>query len=124
MTCDPFVELGRFARVLMVALLLPLTSVLATSAQTPQPPVSQISGSVATGTPTPEVRRLTLSDAIEMARRYNLGAIESSEATLVAKGQRVQALSALLPQVSLGASYEKAQVTAASLAYTATSKIG
>jgi hypothetical protein len=32
------------------------------------------------------VRRLTLWDAIEMALRYNLGAIESEEAAHAAKG--------------------------------------
>jgi outer membrane protein TolC len=120
MTCDPFLEPGRFVRELGAALLLLIISGLAVAAQTGPPPVSQISGSVPTGTVTPEVRRLTLQDAIEMAVRYNLGAIESGEATHAAKGQRVQALSALLPQVSLAATYNKAQVTAASLGFSST----
>jgi outer membrane protein TolC len=111
---------GRFVHVLAAALLLLLMSVLPTWAQTVQPTVSQISGSVAAGAVTPEVRRLTLRDAVEMALRYNLGAIESEEAARTAKGQRVQALSALLPQVGLGASYNNAQVTSASLGFSST----
>src|SRR5215472_8221889 len=99
-TCGPFIEPSRF--VLTVALL-SLASVLTVRAQVSQTPASQTSGSVTAGAVTPEVRRLTLRDAIEMALRYNLGAIESDEATRIAKGQRVQALSALLPQFSFSA---------------------
>src|SRR5215475_4953639 len=119
MTIESFVLPGRIVRVL-VAALLPLLSIPAVWAQAVQPPVSQIPGSVTAGTVTPEVRRLTLRDAVEMALRYNLGAIESEEATRTARGQRVQALSALLPQVSLGWSYNDAQVTAASLGFSST----
>jgi outer membrane protein TolC len=107
-------------RVLAAALFLPLLSVPVAWAQAVQPAVSQIPGSVTAGVVTPEVRRLTLRDAVEMAVRYNLGAIESEEATRTARGQRVQALSALLPQVSLGWSYNDAQVTAASLGFSST----
>src|SRR5215831_9864796 len=120
MTCDPCVEPGRFVRVLAAASLLPLISTVSVRAQTGPPPVSQISGSVAAGAVTPEVRRLTLRDAIEMALRYNLGAIESDEASHIAKGQRVQALSALLPQFGFSATYNRAQVTAASLGFSST----
>lgn len=116
-TCGPFVERSRF--VLAVALL-SLASVLTVRAQVSQTPASQTSGSVTAGAVTPEVRRLTLRDAIEMALRYNLGAIESDEATRIAKGQRVQALSALLPQFSFSATYNRAQVTAASLGFSST----
>jgi outer membrane protein TolC len=119
-TRESFVELGGFARVLAAALLLPLVSVLAVWGQTVQPTVPQISGSVAAGAVTPEVRQLTLRDAIEMAVRYNLGAIEGEEVAHMATGQRVQALSALLPQVRLGASYNNAQVTSASLGFSST----
>jgi outer membrane protein TolC len=120
MTSDLIVEPGKCFRVLASVMLLPLISAVSVWAQTAPPPVSQISGSVAVGAVTKEVRRLTLRDAIEMAVRYNLGAIESDEAAHIAKGQRVQALSALLPQVSLGASYNNAQVTAASLGFSST----
>jgi outer membrane protein TolC len=106
--------------VLAVSLLLALMSALAVRAQTGQPPVSQISGSVPAGGVTQEVRHLTLRDAIDMALRHNLGAVESEENTRLTRGQRLQALSALLPQLSLGASYNKTQVTAASLGFSST----
>jgi outer membrane protein TolC len=103
-----------------VALLLPLMSVLAVRAQIAQPPASQTSGSVAAGTVTPEVRRITLRDAIDMALRYNLAAIESEEDANVARGQRLRALSVLLPQFGLSATYNNLQVTAASLGFSST----
>jgi outer membrane protein TolC len=64
---------------------------------------SQNSGSVPSGTATGEVLRLTLRDAITKAVRYNLGAIESGENARDARGQRLLALSDLLPRVTAGA---------------------
>ena len=55
-------------------------------------------GSVPSGPATNEVLRLTLSEAINRAVRYNLGAIESDENTTAARGQRLLALSHLLPR--------------------------
>src|ERR1700723_1967996 len=59
-------------------------------------------GSVPSGPATNLVLRLTLSEAVNRAVRYNLGAIESDENTRAARGQRLLALSHLLPQVSAG----------------------
>src|SRR6202166_4025987 len=59
-------------------------------------------GSVPSGPATSEVLRLTLSEAISRAMRYNLGVIESGENARAARGQRLIALSNLLPQVSAG----------------------
>jgi outer membrane protein TolC len=81
----------------------------------------QLSGSVPAGAASSEVRHLTLHDAIDMGLRYNLGAVESDEGARTARGQRLRALSALLPQVGLGVSYNQAQVTAASLGFSSTS---
>jgi outer membrane protein TolC len=50
-----------------------------------------------------------------MAVRYNLGQIESGENTRVARGQRLRALSALLPQVNAGASENVEQFAKATL---------
>jgi outer membrane protein TolC len=50
-----------------------------------------------------------------MALRYNLGGIESSENTRAARGQRLVALSSLLPQVSAGAAENVAQYSTATL---------
>jgi outer membrane protein TolC len=64
--------------------------------------MSANTGSVPSGPATNEVLSLTISEAITQAVRYNLGAIESEENTRVARGQRLVALSHLLPQVSAG----------------------
>jgi len=83
------------------------------AAQTSQP--SANFGSVPSGTATNEVLHLTLRDAINSAIRYNLGQIESAENARVARGQRLRALSALLPQVNAGASENVEQVSKATV---------
>lgn len=72
-------------------------------------------GSVPSGPATSEIVHLKLRDAINMAVRYNLGQIESGENTRIARGQRLRALSALLPQVTAGASENVEQFNAATL---------
>ena len=69
-----------------------------------------VTGSVPSGPASDQVLRLTLRDAINMALRYNLGAIESGQNAQIARGQRLLALSNLLPQVSAGASENVQQV--------------
>src|SRR5260370_3356073 len=59
-----------------------------------------ITGSVPSGPASDQVLELTLRDAIKMALRYNLGAIESGQNPQIARGQRLLALSNLLPQVT------------------------
>src|SRR5689334_1974016 len=61
-----------------------------------------LTGSVPSGPATNEILHLTLHDAINRALRYNLGTIESGENATIARGQRLLALSHLLPQVSAG----------------------
>src|SRR5271168_3264066 len=63
---------------------------------------SDVMGSVPSGPARNEVLRLTLRDALDMALRYNLEAIESGENAQIARGQRLLALSHLLPQVGAG----------------------
>jgi len=72
-------------------------------------------GSVPSGAATNEVVHLTLRDAINMALRYNLGEIESGENARIARGQRLRALSNLLPQVSAGATGNVEQFISATL---------
>jgi outer membrane protein TolC len=100
----------------VLSLWLLLIDVAAVHAQTA---AAQTAGSVPTGTATSEVRHLTLTEAIEMALRYNLGAVESSESARAARGQRLQALSALLPQIGAGASYSREQLTSAAIGFKA-----
>jgi outer membrane protein TolC len=95
--------------------LLAVASASAAHAQTSRPAVSQTSKSVQAGAPTTDVQRLTLDDAIAMGLRYNLGAIESSETARAVRGQRLQALSALLPQVGVGLSYHRIRTSSASV---------
>ena len=94
------------------AVLYLMVSVFA-GAQTSQP--SGNFGSVPSGTASKEVLHLTLRDAITMAVRYNLGQIESGENARIARGQRLRAMSALLPQVSAGAAENVEQFSAATL---------
>lgn len=71
--------------------------------------------SVPSGPATSEVQRLTLRDAINMAVRFNLGQIESSENIRTVRGQRLQALSLLLPHVNAGVTENVNQSTTAPL---------
>ena len=71
--------------------------------------------SVPSGPATTEVAHLTLRDAITHALRYNLASIESGEDARIARGQRLLALSKLLPQASVGASENVAQVDLATI---------
>ena len=57
-------------------------------------------GSVSSGTATPQVLRLSLREAIERGLRYNLGLLVDEQSTREFRGQRWEALSHLLPQVT------------------------
>jgi outer membrane protein TolC len=74
---------------------------------------SEVTGSVPGGTASNEVLHLTLRDAITRALRYNLATIESGENARIARGQRLLALSKLLPQVSAGVSEHVEQINLA-----------
>jgi outer membrane protein TolC len=91
-----------------------LLLVVATTAS-PAQVMSPNSGSVPSGPATDIVLNLTLSEAINRAVRYNLGAIESVENTRVARGQRLLALSHLLPQISAGVNENVDQVNLTAL---------
>jgi outer membrane protein TolC len=91
---------------ILCSLMLPIVGTTASWAQAMAPNV----GSVPSGPASNEVLRLTLSEAISRAVRYNLGAIESDENTRAARGQRLLALSSLLPQVSAGINENVEQV--------------
>jgi len=93
---------------LLVVFVLVLFDTTATRAQS-----TTTSGSVPSGPATDQVVQLTLRDAIKMALRYNLGAIESGQNAQIARGQRLLALSGLLPQVSAGTSETVEQVNLA-----------
>jgi outer membrane protein TolC len=85
------------------------------SAGTNSERTSVLAGSVPTGTATDGVLQLTLHDAIHQAIAYNMGAIDAGEDMRTARGQRLVALSALLPQVSAGGSENVEQTDLATL---------
>src|SRR5579862_7431523 len=60
---------------------------------------SQFQGSVPTGTASSTPLLLTLHDAIDRGLKANLGLLVSDSASESARGQRLHALSALLPQL-------------------------
>src|SRR5260370_19363247 len=70
-------------------------STLATQGQNPY------LGSTPSGKATDEVIPLTLRAAIERGLRYNLGLIESNQSSAEGRAQRLRALSALLPDLSV-----------------------
>src|SRR6266436_3910200 len=76
-----------------------------------------VTGSVPSGASSNEVIRLTLQEAVNMALRYNLGAIESGENVQITRGQRLIALSNLLPEVSAGAYENVAQTSLATFGF-------
>ncbi len=67
-------------------------------------------GSVPSGKASPGTLRLTLEQAIERGLRSNLGLLLSSEETKVARGNRWQALSRLLPEVEGGVSGSQQEI--------------
>jgi outer membrane protein TolC len=74
---------------------------------------SALAGSVPSGAASDEVLHLTLRDAITRALRYNLATIEGGENARIARGQRLVALSKLLPQVNAGISENVEQINLA-----------
>src|SRR5579864_1128134 len=60
----------------------------------------QFQGSVPTGTASPTQLPLTLRDALDRGLRTNLGLLVSGSASKIARGERLRALSSLLPQVN------------------------
>ena len=101
------------ARSILSSALLWMLVWLSAAGQTTQPSVNF--GSIPNGAASKEVLHLTLRDAITMAVRYNLGQIESGENARIARGQRLRAMSALLPQVNAGAAENAEQFSAATL---------
>jgi hypothetical protein len=110
-TIDPrHPDSGRVIKFVLLGILC-----IVTPAEAQYSGVTGVIGSVPSGPASNEVLRLTLRDGINMALRYNLGAIESGGNTQITRGQRLIALSNLLPQVSAGVSENVAQTSLATL---------
>ena len=119
--CPPLRHAGggnfRFAtgRPALVVLLLAAVTLFCVLPMSGQSSASNVKGSVPSGPASNEVVQLTLRDAIKQALRYNLAGIESGEDVRTARGERLVALSRLLPQISAGASETVEQENLAAL---------
>ena len=76
---------------------------------------SILNKSVPSGPANAEILRLTLRDAIAQALQYNLGATETGQDARIARGQRLLALSHLLPQVGANISENVEQISTSTL---------
>jgi outer membrane protein TolC len=72
---------------------------------------SQFQGSVPTGTASSTPLALTFRDAIDRGLKANLGLLVSDSASEAARGQRLHALSALLPQLNAQAGETVEQIS-------------
>jgi len=77
----------------------------------------QFQGSVAKGTVSPTPLVLTLRDAISRGLQANLGLLVSDSASEATRGQRLEALSALLPQVHAQVSQSEEQLNLKTLGF-------
>jgi outer membrane protein TolC len=89
-----------------------IAGVIAASVATAQ---GQFQGSVPSGAPSATPLALTLHDAIDRGLRSNLGLLVSNSVSEAARGQRLQALSALLPQLDARVSETIQQINLATL---------
>jgi outer membrane protein TolC len=103
------------ARPVLICFLVAAVTLFCVLPMSGQSTASTLNGSVPSGPATNEVLRLSLRDAIARGLKYNLGSIESGEDTRTARGQRLVALSQLLPQVNAGVSETVEQYSNATL---------
>src|SRR5690242_6071439 len=103
----------RYFKLISTFLLLKVAVMPIAYAQNSQPSAQPGLASVPSGPATNRVVQLTLREAITMAIRYNLGGIESAENMRIVRGERLHALSNLMPQLSLGISEDVEQLSAA-----------
>ena len=78
---------------------------------------SQFSGSVAVGAASPVPLELTLHDAIDRGLKNNLGFLVSDSTSEAARGQRLGALSALMPKLSAGLTEDDQQTSLKTLGF-------
>lgn len=78
----------------------------------------QVSGAESGSIPSAgQISSLTLADAVKLALRYNLGPITANNSQRAARAERIQALSALLPNLSASASETETQVNLAAYGF-------
>ena len=109
---------GRWQHPAALAFAILFGCAITVAAQNTTGTASATTGSVPSGPATADVRQLTLQDAVHEGLRYNLAVIDSGENARIARGQRLVALSALLPQVSAQVSENVQQLNLATLGLT------
>ena len=75
-------------------------------------------GSVTQGNPAPETIPLSISDVIDRALKFNLGALISQQETRQATADRLRALSELLPKINVTVSNTVEQIDLAAFGFT------
>jgi outer membrane protein TolC len=98
-----------------IKFLIPATVLILSWASSAEAQTTTVTGSIPSGPASNEVLPLSLREAIQMAVRYNLGSIESAEAARLERGQRLVALSDLLPQIDAGVSENVNQISSSTL---------
>jgi outer membrane protein TolC len=106
---------GRWQHPAAFAIAILIGGAITLAAQNTSGVASATTASVPTGPATADVRQLTLHDAIYGGLRYNLAVIDNGESARIARGQRLVALSSLLPQVSAQVSENVQQLNLATL---------
>ncbi|HWE51592.1 MAG TPA: TolC family protein [Bryobacteraceae bacterium] len=84
-----------------------------------QPFQANYGGSVMQGQATPAPLPLTLLDAIKRGLQYNLGVLTNRDAVASARAERRRSLSALLPNLSVGATQTSQQIDLAAFGFSA-----
>ncbi|MGH9469733.1 MAG: TolC family protein [Terriglobia bacterium] len=82
-------------------------------------PQSPFLGSTPSGKATAQAIPLSLTDAIHRALRYNLGLLLSAQSSRMARGQRWEALSKLLPQVNASVTETRQEINLEALGFPA-----
>ncbi len=90
----------RIALIGATALVAASAAFAQSSPQNPLQPQSPFTGSVPSGTATPEVLKISFIDALERGLKYNLGALLASTGIESARGEKWKQLSNALPDAS------------------------
>jgi outer membrane protein TolC len=76
-----------------------------------------LSGSIATGTVTPDTLSVSLPDAIQRGLQYNIGVVGAGEDVRTARAERMRALRDLLPEVTSKISVTSQQINLAAFGF-------
>jgi outer membrane protein TolC len=78
---------------------------------------SNLSGSVATGSVTPDTLSISLTDAIQRGLQYNIGVVGAGEDVRTARAERMRALHDLMPEVTSKLAVTSQQINLAAFGF-------